>query len=170
MLVSAKEMLNKAKAGKYAVGQFNINNLEWTKAILLTAEELKSPVILGVSEGAGKYMCGYTTVVGMVKGRSPLHGHCYTAVKSGRRRNVEKVGQCMTQIQEILTHIKKHGSITTLEAFRLGITRLASRVFEMKERGIDIRREMVTVLNRNGEKCRVARYFIPGGIPECFGV
>lgn len=68
MLVSAKEMLNKAKAGKYAVGQFNINNLEWTKAILLTAEELKSPVILGVSEGAGKYMCGYNTVVGMVNG------------------------------------------------------------------------------------------------------
>ncbi len=66
MLVSAKDMLTKAKAGKYAVGQFNINNLEWTKAILLTAEELKSPVILGVSEGAGKYMCGYTTVVGMV--------------------------------------------------------------------------------------------------------
>ena len=68
MLVSAKEMLLKAKEGKYAVGQFNINNLEWTKAILLTAEELKSPVILGVSEGAGKYMCGYTTVVGMVNG------------------------------------------------------------------------------------------------------
>ncbi|MBR2459794.1 MAG: class II fructose-1,6-bisphosphate aldolase [Clostridia bacterium] len=68
MLVSAKEMLEKAKAGKYAVGQFNINNLEWTKAILLTAEELKSPVILGVSEGAGKYMYGYNTVVGMVKG------------------------------------------------------------------------------------------------------
>ena len=68
MLVSAKEMLTKAKAGKYAVGQFNINNLEWTKSILLTAEELKSPVILGVSEGAGKYMCGYKTVVGMVNG------------------------------------------------------------------------------------------------------
>ena len=68
MLVSAKEMLNKAREGKYAVGQFNINNLEWTKAILLTAEELKSPVILGVSEGAGKYMCGYKTVVGMVNG------------------------------------------------------------------------------------------------------
>ena len=67
-LVNAKEMLTKAKAGKYAVGQFNINNLEWTKAILLTAEELKSPVILGVSEGAGKYMCGYKTIVGMVKG------------------------------------------------------------------------------------------------------
>ena len=68
MLVSAKDMLTKAKAGKYAVGQFNINNLEWTKSILLTAEELKSPVILGVSEGAGKYMCGYKTVVGMVNG------------------------------------------------------------------------------------------------------
>ena len=68
MLVSASEMLKKAKAGKYAVGQFNINNLEWTKAILLTAQEQNSPVILGVSEGAGKYMCGYNTVVGMVKG------------------------------------------------------------------------------------------------------
>ena len=68
MLVSAKEMLNKAKAGKYAVGQFNINNLEWTKAILLTAPENNSPVILGVSEGAGKYMGGYKTIVGMVNG------------------------------------------------------------------------------------------------------
>ncbi len=68
MLVSAEEMLKKAKAGHYAVGQFNINNLEWTKSILLTAQELKSPVILGVSEGAGKYMCGYKTVVGMVNG------------------------------------------------------------------------------------------------------
>lgn len=68
MLVSAKKMLTKAREGKYAVGQFNINNLEWTKAILLTAEELKSPVILGVSEGAGKYMTGYKTVVGMVNG------------------------------------------------------------------------------------------------------
>ena len=64
----SKEMLTKAKAGKYAVGQFNINNLEWTKSILLTAQELKSPVILGVSEGAGKYMCGYKTIVGMVNG------------------------------------------------------------------------------------------------------
>ena len=68
MLVSAKEMLSKARAGHYAVGQFNINNLEWAKAILLTAEEMKSPVILGVSEGAGKYMCGYETIVGMVNG------------------------------------------------------------------------------------------------------
>ncbi len=68
MLVSAKEMLEKAKAGHYAVGQFNINNLEWTKAILLTAQENNSPVILGVSEGAGKYMTGYKTIVGMVNG------------------------------------------------------------------------------------------------------
>ena len=68
MLVSAKEMLIKAREGKYAVGQFNINNLEWTKAILLTAQENNSPVILGVSEGAGKYMGGYKTVVGMVNG------------------------------------------------------------------------------------------------------
>ena len=68
MLVPAKEMLDKARAGKYAVGHFNINNLEWTKAILHTAQELKSPVILGVSEGAGKYMTGYKTIVGMVNG------------------------------------------------------------------------------------------------------
>lgn len=68
MLVTAKEMLEKAVAGHYAVGQFNINNLEWTKAILTTAQELNSPVILGVSEGAGKYMAGYKTVVGMVNG------------------------------------------------------------------------------------------------------
>ena len=68
MLVPAKEMLDKARAGKYAVGHFNINNLEWTKAILQTAQEFKSPVILGVSEGAGKYMTGYKTIVGMVNG------------------------------------------------------------------------------------------------------
>ena len=67
MIVSATEMLKKAKAGHYAVGQFNINNLEWTKAILLTAEEMKSPVILGVSEGAGKYMTGFKTVAAMVR-------------------------------------------------------------------------------------------------------
>ena len=67
MLVSAKKMLDEAKAGHYAVGQFNINNLEWTKAVLLTAEECKSPVILGVSEGAGKYMTGFKTVAAMVK-------------------------------------------------------------------------------------------------------
>lgn len=98
MLVSAAEMLKKAKAGHYAVGQFNINNLEWTKAVLQTAQELNSPVILGVSEGAGKYMCGYSTIVGMVNGMLkelnitvPValhldHGsydHCYKCIEAG---------------------------------------------------------------------------------------
>ncbi len=98
MLVSAKEMLNKAREGKYAVGQFNINNLEWTKAVLLTAQENNSPVILGVSEGAGKYMAGYKTIVGMVNGMLeelkitvPValhldHGSyegCYQAIEAG---------------------------------------------------------------------------------------
>ncbi len=98
MLVSAKEMLDKAKAGHYAVGQFNINNLEWTKAVLQTAQECNSPVILGVSEGAGKYMTGYKTIVGMVNGMLeemnitvPValhldHGsleHCYKCIEAG---------------------------------------------------------------------------------------
>ena len=98
MLVSATEMLKKAVAGHYAVGQFNINNLEWTKAILATAQELNSPVILGVSEGAGKYMGGYDVVVGMVNGlikdqniTVPValhldHGsyeHCYKCIEAG---------------------------------------------------------------------------------------
>ena len=98
MLVTAKDMLDKAMAGKYAVGHFNINNLEWTKAILLTAEELKSPVILGVSEGAGKYMTGFETVTAMVKAMDkslgitvPVALHldhgtyegCYKCIKAG---------------------------------------------------------------------------------------
>ena len=98
MLVSATEMLKKAKEGHYAVGQFNINNLEWTKSVLLTAEELKSPVILGVSEGAGKYMTGFGTVAAMVKAMNdelgitvPVALHldhgtyegCYKCIKAG---------------------------------------------------------------------------------------
>ena len=98
MLVSATEMLQKAKAGHYAVGQFNINNLEWTKSVLLTAEELKSPVILGVSEGAGKYMTGFKTVAAMVRAMMeelnitvPVALHldhgtydgCYKCIKAG---------------------------------------------------------------------------------------
>ena len=98
MLVSATEMLKKAKAGHYAVGHFNINNLEWTKAILLTAQELNSPVILGVSEGAGKYMTGFDTVAAMVKAMDkslgitvPVALHldhgtydgCYKCIKAG---------------------------------------------------------------------------------------
>lgn len=68
MLVNAAEMLNKAREGHYAVGQFNINNLEWTKSVLAAAQEMNSPVILGVSEGAGKYMAGFRTVAAMVRG------------------------------------------------------------------------------------------------------
>ena len=98
MLVNAKDMLAKARDGKYAVGHFNINNLEWTKAILLTAQELKSPVILGVSEGAGKYMTGFKTVAAMVKAMDeelgitvPVALHldhgtyegCYKCIKAG---------------------------------------------------------------------------------------
>ena len=98
MLVSATEMLKKAKEGHYAVGQFNINNLEWTKSILLTAQELNSPVILGVSEGAGKYMTGFKTVAAMVKAMDEelgitvpvalhlYHGTyegCYKCIKAG---------------------------------------------------------------------------------------
>ena len=98
MLVNASEMLKKAKAGHYAVGQFNINNLEWTKSVLLTAEELQSPVILGVSEGAGKYMTGFGTVAAMVKAMHdelgitvPVALHldhgtyegCYKCIKAG---------------------------------------------------------------------------------------
>ena len=98
MLVTAKEMLEKARDGKYAVGHFNINNLEWTKAILLTAQELNSPVILGVSEGAGKYMTGFGTVAAMVKAMHdelgitvPVALHldhgtyegCYKCIKAG---------------------------------------------------------------------------------------
>ncbi len=98
MLVTAEEMLKKAVEGKYAVGQFNINNLEWTKAVLLTAQELNSPVILGVSEGAGKYMTGVETVAAMVKAMDeslgitvPVALHldhgtyegCYKCIKAG---------------------------------------------------------------------------------------
>ena len=98
MLVSAKDMIEKAREGKYAVGQFNINNLEWTKSVLLTAEELKSPVILGVSEGAGKYMTGFKTVAAMVEAMMeelnitvPVALHldhgtydgCYKCIKAG---------------------------------------------------------------------------------------
>ena len=85
MLVNASEMLKKAKAGHYAVGQFNINNLEWTKAILLTAQELNSPVILGVSEGAGKYMTGYKTVVGMGNARGTQY-HSSGCTSPGSRQ------------------------------------------------------------------------------------
>ena len=98
MVVSAAEMLQKAREGKYAVAQININNLEWAKSVLQVVEELQSPIILGVSEGAGKYMAGYKTIVGMVNGMLeemkisvPValhldHGsyeHCYKCIDAG---------------------------------------------------------------------------------------
>ena len=92
MLVSAKEMLQKARDGKYAVGQFNINNLEWTKAILLTAQEQNSPVILGVSEGAGKYMTGFKTVSAMVK--AERHGSGCAASGSRHLRGLLQMYRC----------------------------------------------------------------------------
>ena len=128
MLVSATEMLKKAREGKYAVGQFNINNLEWTKAVLLTAEEMRSPVILGVSEGAGKYMTGFGTVAAMVKAMIedlkitvPValhldHGSyegCYKCIKAGfssimfdgsdrgERREDHRAGPCSPSVRLI---------------------------------------------------------------------
>ena len=115
MLVSAKEMLDKAKAGHYAVGQFNINNLEWTKSVLLTAEELRSPVILGVSEGAGKYMTGFGTVAAMVKAMHdelgitvPVALHldhgtyegCYKCIKAGFTCSTDLITQSMRTLRK----------------------------------------------------------------------
>ena len=140
MLVSAKEMLDKAKAGHYAVGQFNINNLEWTKSILLTAQELKSPVILGVSEGAGKYMTGFKTVAAMVKAMDeelgitvPVALHldhgtyegCYKCIKAGFtsimfdgshypiEENVEKT-------KELVKIVAEHGMSLEAEVGSIG--------------------------------------------------
>ena len=112
MLVSAKEMLEKAKAGHYAVGQFNINNLEWTKAVLETAQENNSPVILGVSEGAGKYMGGYKTVVGMVNGL--LEGLNIT-VPVALHLDHGSYGGCMACIEAGFSSIMYDGSHAPIE-------------------------------------------------------
>ena len=96
------------------------------------------------------------------------NGNQNTAIKEGRTRNIRKVGQALTQALEIIEFIKANGSITTIQAFGLGITRLASRVYELRAHGINVVKEMITVENRHGKTCRVARYYIPGGVPECF--
>ena len=104
MLVSAKEMLDKAKAGHYAVGHFNINNLEWAKAVLLTAQELKSPVILGVSEGAGKYMTGFKTVAAMVKAMDEEtwnHSSCSITLRSRNLRRMLQMHQSWFHIYHV---------------------------------------------------------------------
>ena len=105
MLVSAKDMLNKAREGHYAVGQFNINNLEWTKSILLTAQELQSPVILGVSEGAGKYMCGYKTVVGMVNGMIEELGITVPVALHLDHGSFEGAKKCIPPVSKSPSHI-----------------------------------------------------------------
>ena len=104
MLVSAKEMLDKAKAGHYAVGQFNINNLEWTKSILLTAQEMNSPVILGVSEGAGKYMTGFKTVAAMVKSYDRRAEHHCSGCSASGSRNLRRMLQ-MYRSRFLIHHV-----------------------------------------------------------------
>ena len=140
MLVSAKEMLNKAKDGHYAVGQFNINNLEWTKSILLAAEETRSPVILGVSEGAGKYMTGYKTVVGMVNGMLeelnisvPValhldHGSyegCYKCIEAGFSSIMfdgshYPIEENIAKTKELVAVVKEHGMSLEAEVGSIG--------------------------------------------------
>ncbi|MCR5348276.1 MAG: class II fructose-1,6-bisphosphate aldolase [Bacilli bacterium] len=107
MLVNATRMLREAHDGHYAVGQFNINNLEWTKAILLTAQEMKSPVILGVSGGAGKYMCGFKTVAAMVKAMDESLGITVPVVLHLDHGNYE---QCLACIEAGFTSIMFDGS------------------------------------------------------------
>ena len=140
MLVSAKEMLEKAKAGHYAVGQFNINNLEWTKSILLTAQELKSPVILGVSEGAGKYMTGFKTVAAMVKAMDeelgitvPVALHldhgtyegCYKCIKAGFTSIMfdgshYPIEENVAKTTELVKIVKEHGMSLEAEVGSIG--------------------------------------------------
>ena len=140
MLVSAKEMLDKAKAGHYAVGQFNINNLEWTKAVLLTAQELNSPVILGVSEGAGKYMTGYKTVAAMVKAMDeelgitvPValhldHGSyegCYKCIEAGFTSIMfdgshYSIDENVAKTTELVAEAHKHGMSIEAEVGSIG--------------------------------------------------
>ena len=140
MLVSAREMLQKAKAGHYAVGQFNINNLEWTKAVLTAAEETKSPVILGVSEGAAKYMCGYKTIVGMVNGMLeelnitvPValhldHGSyeaCYKCVEAGFSSIMfdgshYPIEENVAKTKELVAVVKEHGMSLEAEVGAIG--------------------------------------------------
>lgn len=139
MLVSAKEMLTKAKAGHYAVGQFNINNLEWTKAVLLTAEELKSPVILGVSEGAGKYMTGYKTVVGMVNGMMEELG---ITVPVALHLDHGSFDGCMKCIEAGFSSIMFDGSHYPIEE---NVAKTTELVAICKEKGMSLEAEVGSI-------------------------
>lgn len=139
MLVSAKEMLEKAKEGHYAVGQFNINNLEWIKAILLTAEECKSPVILGVSEGAGKYMSGYKTVSAMV---SAMVEDLGITVPVSTHLDHGSYEGCMKCIEAGFTSIMFDGSHYSIEE---NVAKTKELVAICKEKGMSLEAEVGSI-------------------------
>ncbi|MDD3140273.1 MAG: class II fructose-1,6-bisphosphate aldolase [Lachnospiraceae bacterium] len=139
MLVSAKEMLVKAKAGHYAVGQFNINNLEWTKAVLEAAQENNSPVILGVSEGAGKYMTGYKTIVGMVNG---MLGELNITVPVALHLDHGSYGGCMKCIEAGFSSIMYDGSHAPIEE---NIANTKELVGICKEKGMSLEAEVGSI-------------------------
>ena len=136
MLVSAKEMLEKAVAGGYAVAQFNINNLEWTKSILLECEELKTPVILGVSEGAGKYMTGFKTVAAMVKAMDESLGITVPVALHLDHGNYEGAKAC---IEAGFTSIMFDGSSLPIDE---NIAKTKELVAICNEKGISIEAEV----------------------------
>ncbi len=139
MLVSAKQMLEAAKAGHYAVGQFNINNLEWAKAILLTAEELRSPVILGVSQGAGKYMCGYKTIVSMVEGMIEYLGITVPVAVHLDHGSYEHAYQC---IEAGFSSVMFDGSKYPIEE---NIAKTKELVAVCREKGISLEAEVGSI-------------------------
>jgi fructose-bisphosphate aldolase class II len=139
MLVSAKDMLEKAKAGKYAVGQFNINNLEWTKSVLLTAQELNSPVILGVSEGAGKYMTGFKTVAAMVKAMDESLGITVPVALHLDHGTYEGCYKC---IEAGFTSIMFDGSHYPIEE---NIAKTKELVAVCKEKGLSLEAEVGSI-------------------------
>jgi fructose-bisphosphate aldolase class II len=139
MLVSAKEMLQKAKAGHYAVGQFNINNLEWTKAVLTAAQECNSPVILGVSEGAGKYMAGYKTVVGMVNG---MLNELNITVPVALHLDHGSYAGCMACVEAGFSSIMFDGSHYPIEE---NIAKTKELVGVVKEHGMSLEAEVGSI-------------------------
>jgi len=136
MLVNAAEMLKKAKAGKYAVGQFNINNLEWTKAVLTVAQELQSPVILGVSAGAGKYMCGFNVVADMVKAMDKSMG---ITVPVAIHLDHGKYDECYKCIDAGFTSIMFDGSALPIDE---NIEKTKELVAKTRELGLSLEAEV----------------------------
>ena len=139
MLVNAAEMLKKARDGQYAVGQFNINNLEWTKAVLLQAEEMKSPVILGVSEGAGKYMTGYKTVAAMVRA---MHDSLGITVPVALHLDHGSYGGCKDCIEAGFTSIMFDGSHFAIDE---NIAKTTELVAEAHKAGLSIEAEVGSI-------------------------